>query len=99
MFVQGQKKQEVVDISWTFKADVTSATLTTISIPNTAKEILAILYIDDVIRVTEIIPYALYSSTSASFKEPSNIQYELYKSNTKWKVTDATHCKGKIYYR
>lgn len=83
---------------WTLAGNVTSTSLVTVSVPATAKEILAVLLNpSNVVLISQVIPKELMSS-GASLKDVANTSKELYSNGSKWKVTDATYI-GKIYYR
>lgn len=83
---------------WTLAGNVTSTSLVTVTVPATAKEILAVLLNpSNVVLISQVIPRELMSS-GASLKDVANTSKELYSNGSKWKVTDATYT-GKIYYR
>lgn len=83
---------------WTLAGNVTSTSLVTVTVPATAKEILAVLLNpSNVVLISQVIPRELMPS-GASLKDVANTSKELYSNGSKWKVTDATYT-GKIYYR
>lgn len=84
--------------TWTLAGNVTSTTLITVSVPATAKEILAVLVNpSNVVLISQVIPKVLMSN-GASLKDVANTSKELYSNGSKWKVTDSTYT-GKIFYR
>lgn len=84
---------------WTLAGDVTSTTAVLIAIPNTAKEVLALLTLpsNSAIYTSLTVPFALMSN-AISLKNPSDTSKELYYNGTRWRVTDSAYA-GKIYYR
>ena len=84
---------------WTLAGDVTSTTAVLIAIPNTAKEVLALLTLpsNTAIYTSLTVPFALMSNV-ISLKNPSDTSKELYYNGTRWRVTDSNYT-GKIYYR
>lgn len=84
-------------LNWTSAGEVTSTSYVTISVPNTAKEILAVLRNSDAVLETSIIPSALFS-TPITLRYAVDTTKELYYNGNKWKIT-ASGLTGIIYYR
>ena len=83
---------------YTILKTISSTTATSVTIPNEAKELLVVLKTSsNVIYASVTIPKELFSNTM-SLKNPADTSKEVYKSENKWKVTDAQY-RGVIYYR
>ena len=83
--------------NWIKAGEVTSTSLVSISIPNTAVEIIAVLTNDNAIIGSTIIPVDLIS-TPITIKYAADTSKELYYNGSKWKVT-ASSLTGKILLR
>ena len=85
--------------TWNVAGTVTTTTAVAIAIPNTAKEVLALLKYESSLAIyaSIVIPYSELNY-AISLKNPADTSKELYYNGSKWRVTDAAY-SGKIYYR
>ena len=83
---------------WTFVKNITSTTGESVTIPNTANEILVMQKTSAIVYGSMVIPKIVMSDQISMKVNVSGMQKELFFNGSLWKVTDA-NVYGVIFYR